>query len=77
MASLFIEEHGLKLKLIELSEEDSSRIGAPYSYLLISKTDDGAALVEEINAALKEAIEDGTITEISEKYFGEDFAPKE
>jgi polar amino acid transport system substrate-binding protein len=41
------------------------------------KTDDGAALVEEINAALKEAIEDGTITEISEKYFGEDFAPKE
>lgn len=77
MASLFIKEHGLKLKLIDLSEKDSARIGAPYSYLLISKTDAGAALVEEINEALKVVIDDGTISKISEKYFGADFSPKE
>lgn len=77
MAQQFIKEHDLKLKLIDLSEADVKRIGSPYSYLLISKTDEGAALAKEINQALKEATEDGTITKISEKYFNEDFAPKE
>ncbi|MGX7205857.1 transporter substrate-binding domain-containing protein [Enterococcus pingfangensis] len=75
MAEQFIKEHDLKLKLINLSDEDSEKIGSPYSYLLISKTDDGAALTKEINTALAEAIEDGTITKISKKHFNEDFAP--
>ncbi|MDT2612472.1 transporter substrate-binding domain-containing protein [Enterococcus dongliensis] len=77
MAQQFIKEHDLKLKLIDLSETDVKRIGSPYSYLLISKTDDGEKLTKEINEALKEATDDGTLTEISEKYFNEDFAPKD
>lgn len=77
MAQQFIKEHDLKLKLIDLSEADVKRIGSPYSYLLISKTDDGAKLTKEINEALKTATKDGTLTKISEKYFNEDFAPKE
>ena len=39
----------------------------PYSYLLISKGNE--QLVEDINKALKEVIEDGTSKSINEKWF--------
>lgn len=77
MGQQYITEHNLKLKLIDLSEEDTKRIGTPYSYLLISKTDEGQTLVDKVNSALKEIIEDGTVSKISETYFKEDFAPKD
>lgn len=77
MGQQYIDEHNLKLKLIDLSESDTKRIGTPYSYLLISKSDDGQALADKVNTSLKEIIEDGTVKKISEKYFGEDFAPKD
>lgn len=76
MGQLFIDEHGLKLKLVDLSEDDSERIATPYSYLLLSKTDDGEKLVDEVNTALKTIIENGTVSEISQKFLGGDFAPK-
>lgn len=75
MAEQFIKEHDLKLKLVDLSAEDAEKIGSPYSYLLIGKTDAGEALTKEINTALASAIKDGTIKKISEKYFDADFAP--
>ena len=47
---------------------------ATESALLIRKAD--TDLQEAINAALTELIEEGTISEISEKYFGEDISKK-
>lgn len=76
MGQLLIDEHELKLKLVDLSEEDAKRIATPYSYLLLSKSDDGEKLVKEVNTALKKIIEDGTVSKISQKFLGGDFAPK-
>ena len=76
MGQLLIDEHGLKLKLIDLSEEDAKRIATPYSYLLLSKSDNSEKLVKEVNAAIKKIIENETVSEISQKFLGGDFAPK-
>lgn len=76
MGQQFIDEHQLKLKLIDLSEEDSERIGTPYSYLLLSKTEEGEKLVKQVNEALKKVIDNGKASEISEQFLGGDFAPK-
>lgn len=45
------------------------------SYLIVSKTAENEQLVEDINAALKEVIEEGTSKAINEKYFGDDYSP--
>lgn len=76
MGQKYIDEHGLNLKLIELSAEDTQRIGTPYSYLLLSKTDKGEQLSKEINQALKKIIADGTVSKISQQFLQGDYAPK-
>ncbi|WP_019555061.1 transporter substrate-binding domain-containing protein [Propionispira raffinosivorans] len=76
MLENYIKDYGLKLKTISLTAEESDLIGAPYSYLLISKGKDGEQLEKDINQALAEVIADGTITKISQKYFHNDYAPK-
>ncbi|MFW6678887.1 transporter substrate-binding domain-containing protein [Lacrimispora sp. AGF001] len=45
----------------------------PYSYLILSKGNE--KLVEDLNQALKEVIEDGTSKEINLKWFGSDYSP--
>ena len=70
----YIDEYGLKVDVIDLSEDDANKIAAPYSYLIISKGNE--ELAENINQALSDSIEDGTLAEISKKYFnGVDYAP--
>lgn len=76
MLQLYINEYGLKLKAIPLSQEDSDRIGVPYSYLLLSKGSNSEQLLKDVNARIKELIKDGSITEISQKYLHGDFAPE-
>lgn len=60
-----IEELGLKVK-----GTDPIYVGE--SVLLIHKSEENKKLVEEANQALKELREDGTLSEISEEYYGED-----
>lgn len=48
-------------------------MGEPFSYLIVSKGNE--ALVEDLNKALKEVIEDGTSKEINLKWFGNDYSP--
>ncbi len=45
----------------------------PFSYLIVSKGNE--KLVEDIDKALKEVIEDGTSKEINLKWFGSDYSP--
>lgn len=77
MLNLYIQQYGLKLKSIPLSDADSKLIGSPYSYLIISKGPEGTQLQKDINATLAKLLQDGTITQISQKYFNADFAPKQ
>ena len=46
---------------------------ASYSYFIVAK--DNTKLAEEINAALKQVIDEGISTEIDIKFLGEDFSP--
>ncbi|MBQ9643259.1 MAG: transporter substrate-binding domain-containing protein [Lachnospiraceae bacterium] len=46
-----------------------------YTYFLIRKDEQGAALREDINRVLLELHQDGTLKELSEKYFGTDVTP--
>ncbi len=46
-----------------------------YTYFLIRKDEVGAALREDINRVLIELHKDGTLAELSQKYFGTDVTP--
>lgn len=76
MLKNYIKEFGLKINTIPLSEEETKLIGAPYSYLLLSKGAHGEQLEKDINGALDKLVKDGTIGKISTKYFGDDFSPR-
>ena len=45
------------------------------SYLIVSRTEENKQLVEDINKALREVIEEGKSQEINLKYFGDDYSP--
>ncbi len=51
----------------------SDLLSEPYSYLIFAQ--DQKELVDNVNAALKEVVEDGTSKAINEKYFDEDYSP--
>lgn len=76
MLNNYIKEFGLKLKSIPLNDEDTKLIGSPYSYLLLSKGANGEQLEKDINATLDKLLKDGTISQISQKYFSADYSPK-
>lgn len=76
MLQMYIDEYGLKLKSIPLSQEDSDRIGVPYSYLILSKGKQSEQLTKDVNQRIKALIEDGTISKLSNKYLKGDFAPE-
>lgn len=64
------------LQKTELTEEETARISTALdAYFLFAKNEEGKALREEINKALKEVMEDGTLAELSQKYFGADQVP--
>lgn len=73
---LYIREYGLKLKAVQLSQEDTDRIGVPYSYLILSKGGNSEQLLEDVNGRIKALIGDGTVSKISEQYLNGDFAPE-
>lgn len=50
---------------------DQSKESTPYAIPMV-KGDDNASLKKAVNKALKELKEDGTLSKISIKYFGED-----
>ncbi|MDR2816198.1 MAG: transporter substrate-binding domain-containing protein [Proteiniphilum sp.] len=54
----------------------SPYLDSNYTYFLLSRYDGNEQLLSDVNAALKEVMEDGTAKAISEKYFGgKDFTP--
>lgn len=76
MLQLYIKEYGLKLKAIPLSQEDTDRIGVPYSYLILSKGKNGDQLLKDVNQRIQVLIKDGTVSKLSEQYLNGDFAPE-
>lgn len=73
----YVDEFGFEnLQKTELSAEETAKISTALdAYFLFPKTEEGNALREDINGALKQLREDGTLLELSQKYFGADQVP--
>ena len=73
----YIEEFGFDgLQKTELSEEETAKFSTALdAYFLFPLNDEGKALREDVNQALKELYEDGTLEELSQKYFGANQVP--
>ena len=62
----YCETHDVKVHTLE---EELSQVNVG---LYAAKTDEGAALVEELNQVLQEMLDDGTVSAICEKWLGMD-----
>jgi len=67
-ADYFSQHPDADIKIVALSD-DASQVAIP-----LRKGDDSASLREAIDKALEELAADGTLTELSEKYFGNDIS---
>lgn len=64
------------LQKTELTAEETAKISTALdAYFLFAKNDEGKALREDINKAIKELKEDGTLLKLSKKYFDADQVP--
>ena len=74
MFEYYQKEYSLDLTGKTISGDLSTALmSEPYSYFVVGKEE--TQLAEDINAALKEVVEDGTSKQINEKYFDEDYSP--
>lgn len=74
MFEYYQKEYSLDLTGKTISGNLSTALmSEPYSYFVVGKEE--TQLAEDINAALKEVIKDGTSKQINEKYFDEDYSP--
>ena len=67
-----MDEYGYEYNVYEIPNADEIEI--PEAWILFSK--DNTELRDEVDNALAEIKADGTLSEISVKYFGEDYVPK-
>ncbi|TGQ35622.1 amino acid ABC transporter substrate-binding protein [Mesorhizobium sp. M00.F.Ca.ET.216.01.1.1] len=56
----------------KLDIKASEPVSINNTYLLIHKSDENKALVDDVNRVLKELRDDGTLSKLSQKWFGED-----
>lgn len=71
-AAQVTKEYGYEFNIYDIPNADD--IEKPEAWLLFSK--DNTALRDEFDTVLDELKADGTLSEISVKYFGEDFIPR-
>jgi len=58
----------------KLDIKASEPVSINNTYMLIHKSDENKALLDDVNTALKELKDDGTLDKLSQKWFGEDVA---
>lgn len=73
----YVTEFGFEnLQKTVLTDEETAKISTALdAYFLFPKTKEGEALRADINKALKEVKDDGTLLKLSQKYFGADQVP--
>jgi polar amino acid transport system substrate-binding protein len=70
------KEFGFDQQFIPLSDEESSEIGVPFSYLFFSKGEEGEKIQADFNEAIAQLKEDGTLSKISQQFFDGDYSAK-
>jgi len=61
-----------KIEYVQLSQEETQQIQDPYGWFIFAKTDAGQVLADRVDEALRTLDENGTLVELSLKYFGFD-----
>lgn len=78
MMSVVLSEYDLPgVQTVTLSEEALRDIlPSVNTYYLLSKDEKGLKIRDDLNVAIKEMYEDGTLAKLSEEYFGYDASPE-
>jgi polar amino acid transport system substrate-binding protein len=71
---VYKEEYGYDFDFVALPDEEASQLQKPSTWFVIEKTDEGQELADAIDGAMEQLKEDGTLTELSEKYWGKDYS---
>lgn len=72
-----MDEYNLDLQVIPLKHEETIQVMNPEGYFIFPKTEEGAQLRDAVDSALRQLIENGTLSQISREYLGRDYAPEE
>lgn len=76
MYNAYQKEYNYDVVANQISDEDAKAIADnSYAYYIFPK--DQEELRDKVDAELKELKKDGTLTELSQKYFGQDTAPED
>ena len=76
MYNSYMEEFNYDVQKNDIPEDEAKMI-AENSYAYYIFPQDQKNLREQVDKALKELKEDGTLTEISKKWYGQDTAPED
>ncbi len=66
-----------KVDFVQFSKKDTETIEDPYGWFIYPKTEDGEKLRDAVDGALIELKENGTLSELSQKYLGFDYVEVE
>ncbi len=76
MYKSYLEEFDYDVQFVNVPEEEAKLIADnSYAYFILPK--DQVELRDEVNLALKVLKQDGTLTQLSQKWFGQDTAPED
>jgi polar amino acid transport system substrate-binding protein len=74
--NLLADSYGFDLQGVPISDEDTKQITSTLSsYFLFPKSEEGAALRDEVDAVVKEMFEDGTLADLQQEYLGINYLP--
>lgn len=68
-----IDEYGMNLEVITLSDEETNMIMNPEGYFIFPRTAEGEKIRDDFDKALLELIQNGTLSEISQEFLGRDY----
>lgn len=71
---VYKDEYGYDFDFVSLPDEEASQLQNPSTWFVIAKTDEGQALADAIDGAMETLKDNGTLTALSEKYWGKDYS---
>ncbi|MCD8084522.1 MAG: transporter substrate-binding domain-containing protein [Clostridiales bacterium] len=71
---VYADEYGYDFDFVALPDEEASKLQNPSTWFVIAKTEEGQKLADAIDGAMETLKDNGTLTELSVKYWGKDYS---
>lgn len=71
---VYNDEYGYNFDFVALPDEEASKLQNPSTWFVIAKTEEGQKLADDIDGAMESLKDNGTLTELSVKYWGKDYS---